>query len=158
MLKIEQIAPQFVFAPEVLFKNCKPFVKKILRRLFSSMIFRPSSLENKKALRSSKILWMLPTRKSCSKSWNCFSSNMQMLLKSVMLSNIFVDYILGSLNSVSMYLWVWLRSTVWFHSFRALSTIPKNSLRDEFPFRTVSMLMISSRLKLLKSRLYKVRW
>lgn len=112
LLKIEQMAAQFVFGPAVLLKKCNALVRKTLRRLLSSMSLRPSSLENKKALRSNKVLWMLPTRKSCSKSMNCFSSKMQILLKSVILSNIFVSYILGSLNSVSMYLWVWPRSTV----------------------------------------------
>lgn len=104
LLKIEQMTVQFVFGPAVLLKKCKALTKKTLKRLLSSMSLRLSSFENKKALRSSKVFWMLPTRKSCSKSLNGFSYKIQILLKSVILSNIFVSSILGSLNSVSIYL------------------------------------------------------
>lgn len=149
----EQITSQLVLDPPVLFKNCITFDKNNLDSYVSCTSLDPSSLENRNELRSRKVLWMLPTLISCSKSFSPFSSKMQRLLKRVMLSKTLALSILGNLYYVSIYLWVWFKSIVWFHYLSALSTMPKNYWREEFPFKTESMLRISSRVNCLKSRL-----
>lgn len=64
----------------------------------------PDSLDNKKALRSVKAVWIVPAFMIGSKSGNDFSYNRQRLLNRVRLYIIFSLSICGNLNSFSIYL------------------------------------------------------